>query len=88
MEEDWIMSFDLGEKFLELYVKGDYNSGVKLVTRAFNQFSKSEDCITKNVLLGLLESAEEEKDQRAILYFSYLLKQLEMLYNSWLLSHV
>lgn len=78
------LSFQIPEVLNELCASRDYNAALQLVTDCFERWPKEEDSITRIVLEGLKEAAEEEHDERSVIFFSYLLKHLEILYNEWM----
>jgi hypothetical protein len=75
-------SFELPEIFKEHHENKDLKKALALVNELFDMFPREEDSITRIILEGLVESAEDEKEK---LFYKYLLKHLEILYLNFCL---
>lgn len=74
------LSYELPHYFTEYCLEYNLKDSMALVEECFDYFPKDSDSITKVILEGLEEGAE---DQRHKMFFKYLLKHLEILYLNW-----
>lgn len=77
-----VCSYDLPDMFADYIVNNDLKAAINLLDECFEMFPKEKESLTKIILLELLESAELERHK---IFIKYLIKQLDINYNSHLL---